>query len=442
MGEREKTFQKFFSSHDPAGTADFGARMRDRAVVWRDGLTPEMELPWGELTAEERGFIALLKLPRKFKDLEGNACLEPEKALSLMRALHAAELLDTAEGNKARALVPVEVRKAVAEAKGQQLVRKKLHANVYRPPLEGEQAAGGGDGQFEYVEQMPVSSAASAPSPAPPPPPPPPPPQASTELKAFKEEIEKVHATLSKTDHFALLGIKREAAESDVKTAYFALAKKYHPDRLAGAAPDEVDVLKPKLEAIFSAVGDAYRTLQDKKLRESYLEDLKKRELSTAEGAAPKARPRRAEEAKMHAQKGKIFMGKKEFADAEAEYAKAKDLDPDLAEYRTEYAWALSLNPRRPEGERRAKAVAELKSLTANVKYADAFYKLGLLQRANGDVVRAEESIRQAYKIDSKHADAAREVRVYDMRAEKAKQAVEEARNKPAGGILDIFKKK
>ncbi len=57
-----------------------------------------------------------------------------------------------------------------------------------------------------------------------------------------------------------VLGLKTDAQEKDIKTAYFKLAKKYHPD------------LNPSADARdkFEKVSKAYETLSDSSKKEVY----------------------------------------------------------------------------------------------------------------------------------------------------------------------------
>ncbi|THV47872.1 hypothetical protein BGAL_0283g00090 [Botrytis galanthina] len=60
-------------------------------------------------------------------------------------------------------------------------------------------------------------------------------------------------------DHYAALGISQNAVAQDIKNAFFALAKTYHPDKNNGGPTKE-----------FIKVRTAYETLSDKDQRSIY----------------------------------------------------------------------------------------------------------------------------------------------------------------------------
>src|SRR5947209_4238 len=62
-------------------------------------------------------------------------------------------------------------------------------------------------------------------------------------------------------DYYETLGVKRNASENEIKSAYRKLARQYHPDRNPG---------DKQAEASFKEVQDAYDVLSDKKKREQY----------------------------------------------------------------------------------------------------------------------------------------------------------------------------
>src|SRR5207248_4283286 len=68
------------------------------------------------------------------------------------------------------------------------------------------------------------------------------------------DELKAYLAKLEKQNYFEVLGIQKTSTPADAKKAYFALAKKYHPDTLpVGASGDH----RKLIESIFSIVSRA-----------------------------------------------------------------------------------------------------------------------------------------------------------------------------------------
>ena len=59
---------------------------------------------------------------------------------------------------------------------------------------------------------------------------------------------------MAKQDYYDLLGVDRNASESELKSAFRKMAMKYHPDR----NPDD-----PATEKSFKEVNEAYDVLKD-----------------------------------------------------------------------------------------------------------------------------------------------------------------------------------
>jgi molecular chaperone DnaJ len=65
-------------------------------------------------------------------------------------------------------------------------------------------------------------------------------------------------AVKNKRDYYEVLGVSKDASQSDIKKAYRRLAHKYHPDKSGGE------------EAKFKEINEAYEVLSDPKKRQAY----------------------------------------------------------------------------------------------------------------------------------------------------------------------------
>jgi tetratricopeptide (TPR) repeat protein len=95
-----------------------------------------------------------------------------------------------------------------------------------------------------------------------------PPPDALPKISEDEaHRIQEFYSKLNKMDHYRLLGCAATADTKDIKRSYFALAKLYHPDRFFRK---DVGALKPKIDAIFTAMTNALDTLTEADRRATY----------------------------------------------------------------------------------------------------------------------------------------------------------------------------
>jgi len=233
------------------------------------------------------------------------------------------------------------------------------------------------------------------------------PPPRSLEDAELAESIEARHAALSRDpDRFAVLGLTPDAGRDDVKRAFIELAKVFHPDRL----PRSLHLLRPKAARVFDAIREAQEVL---------LDDVRRAEHAARShgGAAPSSDPAAAAEALVA---GEMAMRRREYAQAEAFFQQAHDLDPRPATLAAA-AWAIYMDPsRRAEGQRARTMMVD--ALKADPDCDRAHYQLGVIARVEGDVDRAERHFREAVRSNPRHLEAAQELRLLEMRRRPKKK--------------------
>lgn len=100
-------------------------------------------------------------------------------------------------------------------------------------------------------------------------------------------------AQLAASDHYALLGVARDATAADLKKAYRRLARTHHPD--VNDSPQAADT--------FALVGDAFRVLSNERTRAEYDRSLARAAAPADASASPQGRSGpNARGADLHAQ--------------------------------------------------------------------------------------------------------------------------------------------
>ena len=206
--------------------------------------------------------------------------------------------------------------------------------------------------------------------------------------------------------YYEVLGAAREASAPELKTVYYQLARRYHPDRFRKSDASLVS----RIEAAFARITQAYDTLRDDQLRASYdakLEVRKKADRiadAAPKASVPVAKPDAvvdssaepvmpaAERAAIQFKEGfaALEMGQKKVA--LGLFASAARAVPNEPRYRAFYGQVLAEN----EATRRA-AEAELSAAVKldpqNAEYrmmlAELYRDLGLKLRAKGEAERA-----------------------------------------------------
>jgi curved DNA-binding protein CbpA len=274
----------------------------------------------------------------------------------------------------------------------------------------------------------------------------------------LREEVSRQLHFCTTADFYDVLGVSRQATTAEIKTAYYHLAKKYHPDRHHQRDNDE---LRGKLDSLFALITQAYDALSQPSARAAYDEKIRRASgtLATSANTASAASetvidrqsrkedrsrngdsastPRNADEsgsssqsvrepltaeatssrksgpqlppgqmAELYYQQGRARFERKEYHAAVHLLREAIKLDASRAPYHYHLGIALIRNPRtRRDAEAHLSKAAELEPYNAQIRV-----KLGLLYKEAGLFKRADHYFREALQLDPDNRIASREM--------------------------------
>jgi curved DNA-binding protein CbpA len=239
--------------------------------------------------------------------------------------------------------------------------------------------------------------------------PPQPPPGLSPALTERWQEIIDRASTIDRADYFMMLDLPRDATLENVESAFFELAKKWHPDRL----PTELAAVRDACSRVFSRMSEAHSTLADGEKRTRYMRLL-------ADGTgSPEMQETVAKVvgAATHFQKAEVCFKRTDYVQAEEWCRKAVQADPTQPDYQALLAWLTALKPEYQSLEKTNECIQMLdRAIALSDKCERGYFWRGALYKRLGRGARAIRDFRRAAELNPRNIDAAREVRLHQMR--------------------------
>lgn len=236
-----------------------------------------------------------------------------------------------------------------------------------------------------------------------------------------KREILELDLSLPQKSHFEVLGLELGATADDVRRAFHAASRKFHPDRYFGR---NLGSFKARLERIFLRLSEASTVLSDPQRRAAYLEAnpaLAARKAESDAEAEARAAERRARMARhpylLHARRGNDLLAEARAALEQGELSRAQttlasvlQVDPrnkDAPELQREIR-------RRQEAQRAQNELEKGKRLEAEARYDQA--ALAYRNASNADPQDAHTAAKAAFVMLQAGEDA-KQAKLFAQRA-------------------------
>ena len=221
------------------------------------------------------------------------------------------------------------------------------------------------------------------------------------------EDIEEfLNRLKTATNHYEVLELPSQAKLSEIKNAYYAMARRYHPDRFHLKSGTK---LHAQISSAFARVTQAYETLTNPNARAGYDHTLERaRQFAAAEAKADKATraAELSEEVDTETDDSETGFGRAEYSfregcgaldqgriNAAIKYlANAARLEPQAARYRAYYGRALAADEktrRLAENEIQAAVKLEPANAAFRTMLAELYFELKFHRRAQTELDRA-----------------------------------------------------
>lgn len=358
---------------------------------------------------EELELMRLLERPRKTHHLE-LATAGRRRARTLLKTL---DLLGVLERLPAAQGVPI--KEAVKNVAAPSVSVSAPPREASAPP-EVSSPGGAGASPPPPVATPPARSLT--------------PPPVSRKDSPMVTELRQVQARIGKVSYYDLLGVKTNAPAADIRAAYTAAAKKFHPDAFGSDAGADVESVA---RAVAAALNDAYTTLSDAEKRGKYDQGLKVGHVVVDEQSAS-----RALGAKTKYEMSVVHLRRHDYAKARETLKMAMEMHPQSGLYKGAYGWTFFADPTQERAEAVLKAAKLLEeALALSPKEAALHYYLGCVLKERGDTDEAAQSFKRALALEPKHKDAASELRLLSSR-----KKAEREKDKSAGSVLSRLLKR
>jgi len=205
-------------------------------------------------------------------------------------------------------------------------------------------------------------------------------------------------------NYYQLLQVSSDSSPSEVKAAYFKLARKYHPDLFRRNLSTEI---KNKIDDIFDKITKSYHTLSDDNKREEY-----DKKLDSPKKGSKKDLEKRAE---VKFRQGKTLYNQARYKEAQIFFEEAVRMDQNKGNY----FLLLAMSQSRIILYKRKAVENFKKAIKLQPWFPDAYLGLGMLYKKEGMPTLASNQFKKVLNVDPDNKAALKELGLIDPKSQK-----------------------
>lgn len=209
------------------------------------------------------------------------------------------------------------------------------------------------------------------------------------------EDVLNINEQLAALNYYEALGVPREASPSEIKKAYFKLARDYHPDTFERDLSEE---MKKKIDDVFDFINKSYQTLSHEVRKDEY-----DKVIDTPKVSTPKEVQKNAE---IRFRKSKTLFDQTRYNEAMVLLEEAVRMNPN----KSSYFLLLALTQTKIKTYHKQAIKNFEKAIELNPWSPDGYLGLGMLYKSEGMSVLSAKQFKKALEIDPGNRGALKEL--------------------------------
>jgi curved DNA-binding protein CbpA len=237
-------------------------------------------------------------------------------------------------------------------------------------------------------------------------------------------EVMAMYEKLTSMSYYHILDVGKEATASEVKKAYFQMARKYHPDLFNRELPAAV---RNRIDEVFDFITKGYHVLSDEEKRKDYDKKLEKAPIQDRKDADKRA--------EVKFRQGKTLYDQTRWEEAQILLQEAIRLDP----YKSNYFLLLAMTQSKMRDFHKKAVQNFQKAIELSPWQPDGYLGLGILYKREGMKIKAAKYLKKALQCDPDHTATIKELE--DLEEKPKKKGFKNVLSMDTEDLKGLFKK-